>query len=301
MKTTTPLYMQKKIWLLAAVTAFISVFFSFMGAPFLRALFAKTKSVWFWALGVVTVAILFSVQLTLGAVYVGAVWMTLGAYSELETRGVSWKKTSVISLFAGLIFAVLGFSWATKGSLTSDLAKELVQPFLNSLQQLYPDNALTAEHIIQYMPGVLLSALMCSLAVGIVFETQIFQLFKFRREKTASSLKWLEFRLPDVFIWFAFLGFFFALVRLNFLPENVATVVRTIALNISIFSAFCFFLQGIVVFEFLSRFYRIGLFTKTILYFLILTWIGPAVGMMGLLDYWLNFRNVLRKKINEKN
>ncbi len=301
MKTTSSMNAQKKIWILAVVTALISVFFSFMGAPFLRTLFAKTKSIWFWAVGAVTVAILFSVQLTLGAVYVGAVWMTLGAYSELETRGVSWKKTSVISLIAGLVFAVLSFSWATKGSFTSDLTKELVEPFLTSLQQLYPDNVLKAENIIQYMPGVLLSALMCSLAVGIIFETQIFQLFQFRREKTASSLKWLEFRLPDTFIWFAFLGFFFALVRLSVLPENIATMVRTIAVEMSIFSAFCFFLQGIVVFEFLSRFYRVGLFTKTILYFLILTWIGPAVGLMGLLDYWFNFRTVLRKKINEKN
>lgn len=301
MKTTAPFNMQKKIWFLAFLTAVISVFFSFMGAPFLRTLFAKTKSVWFWALGVVTVAILFSVQLTLGAVYVGAVWMTLGAYSELETRGVSWKKTSVISLIAGLLFAVLSFSWATKGSLTSDVAKSLVEPFLTSLQQFYPDNTFKAEQIIQYMPGILLSALMCSLAMGLVFETQIFQLFQFRREKTASSLKWLEFRLPDSFIWFAFLGFFFSLVRLSILPENVGIVVRMVAVNISIFSAFCFFLQGIVVFEFLSRFYRMGLFTKTIVYFLILTWIGPAVGLMGLLDYWFNFRNLLRKKINEKN
>ncbi len=300
MNTTTPTQ-NKKIWTLAFATALVAVLFSFMGAPFLRALSAKAKPVLFWGVGATIVAILFLVQLTLGAIYVGAVWTTLGAYNELEKRGVSWRITSLIALLLGAFFAVSCYIAVTKSSLKINLAEQLTTPILQALTQINPDEKITLEQLIQYMPGALIATLICSLAVGFIFEAKIFQLFQFKREKIISSLKWLEFRLPDQFIWLALCGFLFCVLKTEmFLNVTFAEKIKTIAINISIFSAVAFFLQGITVFEYLTRFYRVGLFNKSLMYLLIFIWLAPAIGFIGLVDYWADFRKMLRKNLSQK-
>ncbi len=300
MNTTTPTQ-NKKIWTLAFATALVAVLFSFMGAPFLRALSAKAKPVLFWGVGATIVAILFLVQLTLGAIYVGAVWTTLGTYNELEKRGVSWRITSLIALLLGAFFAVSCYIAVTKSSLKINLAEQLTTPILQALTQINPDEKITLEQLIQYMPGALIATLICSLAVGFIFEAKIFQLFQFKREKIISSLKWLEFRLPDQFIWLALCGFLFCVLKTEmFLNVTSAEKIKTIAINISIFSAVAFFLQGITVFEYLTRFYRVGLFNKSLTYLLIFIWLAPAVGFIGLIDYWADFRKMVRKNLSQK-
>lgn len=290
----------KKIITLAVLTVAVSVLFSFMGAPFLRALSAKAKPIVFWGVGFLIVAILFLVQLTLGSIYVGAVWTTLGLYSELEKRGVSWKITSLIALSTGALFAFVGYFVAVSSLLKINLAEQITGPILQTMKQLKPEDALTADQFIQYMPGALIAALICSLAVGFIFEAKVFQWFNLQREKTASGLKWLEFRLPDQFIWLSLVGFFLSLVKLDMFFANAQVItekIRIIALNISIFSLVAFFLQGISVFEYLTRFYRVGAFNKVLIYFLIFVWLAPAIGFIGLIDYWADFRKMVRKKL----
>lgn len=288
----------KKIWTLAFATAVVSVLFSFMGAPFLRALSAKAKPILFWGVGATMVAILFLVQLTLGAVYVGAVWTTLGFYSELEKRGVSWKKTSLIALLSGALFGILSYMFAEKGLLKLDLAEQLTAPILQTLKQINPDEQISMEQLIQYMPGALIATLLCSLAVGFIFESKIFQLFQFQREKTISGLKWLEFRLPDQFIWLSMFGFLFSLLKIDTLVSSlIAEKIKIVAINISIFSVVAFFLQGIAVFEYVTRFYRVGTFNKSLTYVLIFVWLAPAIGFMGLIDFWADFRKMVRKSL----
>jgi hypothetical protein len=288
----------KKIWTLAFATAVVSVLFSFMGAPFLRALSAKAKPILFWGVGATMVAILFLVQLTLGAVYVGAVWTTLGFYSELEKRGVSWKKTSLIALLSGALFGILSYMFAVKGLLKLDLAEQLTAPILQTLKQINPDEQISMEQLIQYMPGALIATLLCSLAVGFIFESKIFQLFQFQREKTISGLKWLEFRLPDQFIWLSMFGFLFSLLKIDTLVSSlIAEKIKIVAINISIFSVVAFFLQGIAVFEYVTRFYRVGTFNKSLTYVLIFVWLAPAIGFMGLIDFWADFRKMVRKSL----
>lgn len=290
----------KKVLTLAIASAVASVLFSFMGAPFLRAFNASAKARLFWSVGGLLVTGLFLFQLTLGAIYVGAVWMTLGAYTELEKRGVSWKKTSIIALTAGLLFAGISFLFATKGMTSATLIDQAVQPLVTTLQKLNPDKKFESIELLIYMPGIFAAALICALAAGLVFEGQVFQMFRLKKEKLASGLKWLEFRLPDLFIWVSLFGFLFTIADFTAIaPSSVKLLgeIKTISINISVFSVAAFFLQGMSVFEFTSRFYRLGFTTKLLSYFLILIWLAPAVCLIGLIDYWADFRKMLRKKL----
>lgn len=277
---------------LAAVTAAVLLMFSFLGAPFVRVLAATVRSLVFWCVGVFIVATLFVFNLSIASVYVGAVWMTLGFYSELEKRGTSWKKTGLLALLAGLLFTVISVFAITKSSVAgADLVKNFMLPLQEAMKQVMTAEEFLKFDITQYQLGIFSALLVSAIAFSFIFESRIFSLFNLRREKISSSMRWIEFRVPDLFIWFALFGFLFSLVDFKIPHLKIA------AINFSIFSTVVFFFQGISVVEFMTRIYRIGLFSKIAVYILILGWLGPAVSAVGLLDYWVNFRKMVRKKI----
>jgi hypothetical protein len=280
----------KKYFLLAAVSAAMSILFSVMSAPFIRVL-AATKSKIFWVVGVVFVTSLFFLKMNLVAIYVGAIWMTLGLYSELEKKGITWKKSGALSVLAGVLFGVVSFLSITKWSVDHELFKEVVDPLMVSLKQFLPDEKFEIKTVMMFMPGLLASALISSLAVSLVFEAQIFQAFQIKRERLASGLKWLEFRLPDSFIWVSLFSFLFSAVETPF------QFLQLIAINLAVVSVVSFFFQGISVFEFATRIFKVGRITKLLLYLLIITWALPVITVLGFADYWVDFRRHMRKKV----
>lgn len=280
----------KKYFLLAAVSAAMSIVFSVMSAPFIRVL-AATKSKIFWMVGVVFVSSLFFAKMNLVAIYVGAIWMTLGLYSELEKKGITWKKSGALSVLAGVLFGAISFLSITKWSFDHELVKQVIDPLMISLKQVLPDENFESKAVMMFMPGLLASALVSALAVSLVFEAQIFQAFQIKRERLASGLKWLEFRLPDMFIWLSLFSFLFSVV------ETPYKFLQVIAINFAVISIVSFFFQGISVFEFATRIFRFGRLTKLLLYLLIITWALPVITVLGFADYWVDFRRHMRKKI----
>ena len=280
----------KKYFLLAAVSAAMSIIFSVMSAPFIRVL-AATKSKIFWLVGIVFVSSLFFLKMNLVAIYVGAIWMTLGLYSELEKKGITWKKSGALSVFAGVAFGAISFLAITKWSVDHELFKQVIDPLMVSLKQVLPDENFETKAVMMFMPGLLASALISALAVSLVFEAQIFQAFQIKRERLASGLKWLEFRLPDMFIWVSLFSFLFSVVETPF------HFLQVIAINLAVVSIVSFFFQGISVFEFAMRIFRVGRITKLLLYLLIITWALPVITILGFADYWVDFRRHMRKKV----
>lgn len=283
--------LNKTAFLAAATTAAL-ILFSFFGAPFVRVLSASVKSITFWFVGTVFVALLFVFNFSIASVYVGAVWMTLGLYSEFEKRGINWKPTSLLAILAGFFFTIISLVVKSNGRIEdSSAVKDLLQPMQVALKNIMTEEEFYKLNIIQYLPGIFLATLVTSLAISFIFESRIFELFRLQQEKIASSVKWIEFRTPDLFIWISLFGYFFSLI--NFEISHL----KIISINISIFTATVFFFQGIAVMEYLNRFYRVGRFTKMAVYLLVFGWMGPGVCLVGLLDYWVDFRKKVRKKI----
>lgn len=286
----------KNVLALALVSAIASILFSFMGAPFLRALFVSTKSRVFWATaalltGAMLVAGVSNYRISETAVYVGATWMTLGAYSELERRGVNWRKASLFSLIVGLLFALAGYFLILKHLATKDVLSELVEPLRLAVNQAFPESPFEYGSLVKYLPGVFVASLFGSLALSFAFEAKVTKMFKIKRERVASGLRWLEFRLPDMMMWLSLS----ALLVLGLNLQN--EIIKTASINILIIATAAFLFQGLTVIEFLVRFYRFGLFTRAMTYILIFLQLTPLVVFVGFVDYWFDFRRLVRKKI----
>ena len=290
------------VWL-ALLSLATSGLFSIVGAPFLRAFFVSARSVAFWTTAAIFVATLFllgsaNYKISETAVYVGAIWMTLGIYSELEKRGVSWKVAGLASLASGFLFSVAGYFLVLRNMDGAQTVAEMTAPLREAMIKAYPDNDPSDFNVEGYLPGIVTASLFVALAVGIIFEPKISRLFKLKREFVASGIRWLEFRLPDIAIWVTLFSILFVL-RISFLtlpPEGIA-----ISGNILLASAVMFFFQGLAVAEFCLRYFRVGSFTRAVTYILIFLQFSPFVILLGFVDYWADFRRRIRKKQNQTN
>ena len=257
----------------------------------MRALSVSAKSKIFWTAGILLTSALWIAGLTLTSVYIGAIWMTLGTYNELEKRGISWRIAGLISLAVGLLFALSSYYFITKYMNGQNLLAELLQPLQESLNKAFPEKPSDISALLDYVPGIFTATLFVTLATGLMLEARVSRLFQIRHSRVASGLKWLEFRLPDLFIWISLFAALFSLV--NWGQETL----QKISINIVIVSGVAFFFQGLVVLEFLTRAFRFGAVSKAILYILVVLQLAPAVVLIGLLDYWVDFRKRLRKKL----
>ncbi|MGZ3691216.1 MAG: DUF2232 domain-containing protein [Pseudobdellovibrio sp.] len=286
----------KNVVLLAMTSVVMSVLFSFLSAPLLRALYASVKARNFWLIGTALTAALFvagstNYQISETAVYVGATWMTLGIYSELEKRGVNWKSSGFFSICTGLLFALAGYFLILKNQTTDDIVGKLVEPMKQAINQAYPTLEPSELNFDNLILGFLAASLLSAIFFGLVFESRVTRLFNIRRERVVSGLRWLEFKLPDVAIW-ALLLSTFVYVQ-NWFHEPIS---NTISKNLALALVPAFFFQGIAVTEFMLRITRSGPFTRSILYLLIVLQLSPLIVLLGFVDYWADFRTLMRKK-----
>ncbi len=285
----------KKVWALGIASVATSILFSFLGAPFLRAFSVSARSSVFWFVGIVFVASLFILgtaenQLSQAAVYVGAIWMTLGTYAELEKRGISWKITGTLSLLAGIIFAWISYALVSKQASAPDTLIQIVEPIQQALHAAFPESKIDAQALIGFLPGMFVASLFGALALGFLLESRVAKMFQIQSEKVASGLRWLEFRLPDVFIWVSLFALLFAVIDVD------QKLLKVVSINLLIFAAVAFFFQGLSVVEFTMRFLRFGAIGRLLTYVLILFQLAPFIVFVGLVDYWADFRRLMRKK-----
>jgi hypothetical protein len=285
----------KNVLTLALVSALVSILFSFMGAPFLRALFVSSRSRVFWSTAVLLVGALFvagvtNYKISETAVYVGATWMTLGIYSELEKRGVNWRRASLASIITGLLFALAGYFLILKRIDTGDSLTQMLEPLRIAMNQAFPDKPMEAGSLVKFLPGIFAASLFGSLALSFALESKVTRMFRIQRERVASGLRWLEFKLPDVVVWVTLFAALFS--EFSFGQKTL----ETISVNLLILAAVAFFFQGVTVVEFMVRFYKFGLFTRTLTYLLIVLQLAPFVVFVGFVDYWADFRTLVRKK-----
>jgi len=292
---------KRNVFWLAITSVIASVFFSFLSPPLLRTLSVTVKGRVFWLIGTVLVASLFLISsnqyLVSGtAVYVGATWMTLGAYSELEKRGISWKVSGLTALITGLLFALAGYFLVMKAQTSEDVLQKIVEPLKTATLELYPSLDMNQFKFENFILGMLGGFLSSAILISLIFEPRIARLFNIKRERIVTGLRWLEFRLPDAVIWVV-LASAFVLVQ-NWINIEWLNI---LAINLLLVFIAPLFFQGVAVVEFMLRVSRSGPIMRTITYLLMILQLSPFVVVLGLVDYWADFRRLFRKRAKQIN
>jgi hypothetical protein len=281
----------QKFITVSSLSILLSMMTVVFGAPLLRVL-RQAYGPWaFWILGLVVTGAAWLLNAQPLAMFIGSVWMTLGAYNELEQRGLGWWLSGILSVLLGTGAASISLYGAFKvnGINTYAEVQKLVEQFTEQVQNMNPAVKLDASVLMQQIPSAIAITLILALGVGLIFERRVFSWLNLPREKIASQLKLLEYRVPDVFIWVAMTAFLLTMVSFG------GKAIAILAVNIVNVALVLYFFQGLAVLEVFLNSIRAGTVTRVLVYIILVGQLVLILSIVGLIDYWLDFRSRIRK------
>ncbi len=286
-KTASP----QKFITISSLSILLSMLTVIFGAPLLRVL-RQTYGPWaFWILGLSVTGAAWLLNAQPLALFIGSVWMTLGAYNEMEERGLGWWLSGILSVLLGAGAASISIYGAFKvnGINTYAEVQKLVEQFAEKVQQTNPAVKLDASILMQQIPSAIVILLILALGVGLIFERRVFSWLNLPRVKIASQLKLLEYRVPDFFIWVAMTAFLLTMVSFG------GKAIAILAVNIVNVALVLYFFQGLAVLEVFLSSMKVGTFARVLTYIILVGQLLLILSIVGLIDYWMDFRGRIRR------
>jgi hypothetical protein len=290
-----------RFFLVLASATVLTALFLFLGTPLLRVLRNVYGSWKYWISGVAVTALMLTVlpSSVIYAFLFFSLWVTTGFYQELEEKGRGNFWTALLSVLIGSSLVIVGPA-VVAHALHLDLTALLKESFDQILQQISPGKSLkelgiSAEGIVGQLPSMLIVVHIMSLAFALMLDRKMAQVFGLRHEKIASEMKLLEFKVPDVLIWLTMFSFLFSFVNVG--PAWTSVV----SLNVFNVMMGIYFFQGLAVLEVCFLAFRIGSFFRFLIYLLVVGQLFFLLSLVGVVDYWVDFRRRLRKwRLNER-
>jgi hypothetical protein len=145
-----------------------------------------------------------------------------------------------------------------------------------------------ADFLLSQMPSMIGVLIISSLAFAIVLDRRVALMAGLRYERIASGLRPLEFRIPDGFVFVAMFSFLLSFLKLG------TPMVSTISMNIFNVMVGAYFFQGLAVLETAFLVFRAGFFVRAMIYVFVVGQLFFLLSIVGLVDYWVDFRQRLR-------
>lgn len=281
----------QKFITISSLSILLSMLTVVLGAPLLRVLRKAYGPLAYWILGLLVTGAAWLLNAQPLALFLGSVWMTLGAYMEMEQKGFGWWISGLLSLSAGSLATGLGIFMALKinGINTYAEVLKLVETFSRRVSEMNPAVKLDPEILAQQIPSAIVIVLMLALGLGLIFERRVFSWLNLPHEKISSQLKLLEYRVPDYLIWVAMTAFLLTMVSFG------GKAIAILAVNIVNVAIVLYFFQGLAVLEVFLNSIRAGAFTRVLTYIILVGQLLLVLSVIGMIDYWVDFRGRIRK------
>jgi hypothetical protein len=281
----------QKIITISSLSILLSMLTMVFGAPFLRVLRKAFGPRSFWILGLIVTGAAWLLNLQPFALIIGSVWMTLGAYTEFEQKGLGWWISGILGVLLGTLTEFVGIFIVFKQNGINTYAEvvALAEKFAQKVLEINPMAKIDPELLIQQLPSTVVIILVVTLGVGLMFERRVFSWLNLPHEKTASQLKLLEYRVPDYMVWVAMIAFLLTMVSFG----GKATAI--LAVNIVNVCIVLYFFQGLAVLEVFLNSMKAGFFTRVLTYIILVGQLLLVLSIVGWVDYWVDFRRRIRK------
>lgn len=290
----------KQLLLSTLLGGVLSASLVFIGAPVLRVLKRSGGAFWFWSSALFSIATSYivtqiwktSLLLSLASL---SIWFTIYAYDWIETRGRATVWTALWAVLTGSLVGI-GITWLYAVAIGQPYVEAIKTELLASFDLSFI-NAVKIDpgFLIQMLPGGLVLMNLAALAFALILDRSMARILSLRFEKVASQMRLLEFRAPDALIWVTMVSFLFSFLKM----EN--QIVTIVAINIVGVMAAIYFFQGLAVFESILRVLRVGPMMKLLGYFILFFGqLSMMLSVLGILDYWADFRKRLKKLMRTK-
>ena len=259
-----------------------------LGATPLKVLRERLGRPAYWLTGVSLSAAMFAAPAAsvqgLGLAFLSLV-VLVGTFAELEETGLSLAASVLFTLLinglvVGGVFALWIFLFGPGWTLA---VQSLLEDGFKPVAELNPNLQLNYASILGQLPSIVLILWLGALYLALLLEGRLGGTKTYRTQLA-------EFRLPDAGVWVfiaALLGAF------AHVPIPGVSVVSNNVLNVCLL---LFFFQGIAVVARYLGSLRLGVLPRTLLLMLVVLHLFWFVSLIGLTDYWLDFRARIAKR-----
>lgn len=213
-------------------------------------------------------------------------------YQEAKLLDGSIIKSGLISVLTtvGLSCVSIG-TWINFNNIDFiSVVRSEINNSLTQLQSLNPNMELELDALMQQIPSILIILLTIIVWFMLLGESFLARrgAYNFDSIKPSESLK--EFKVPEWAIWPSLTVLLFSFVDFGHAYLN------TIAVNGLNICIVLYFFQGLAVIASYFHQSKFSLFWRCFWYLLLVFQMFPMVSILGLADYWLEFRNRMFSK-----
>jgi len=239
----------------------------------------------YWALGTGLTVGLFVLGAKAQSIGLFSIVIMIGVFSEFEEMGFSFLVSAFFALVINALLAggIFAFWISGVGANWSQLILPTIENAVQLVTQSNPRIKANAQDLMVQLPSVILMLWMGVLYLAVWLD----------RRGNALRAQLAEVRMPDPVVWIfvvSLLGAFGGLLSSG--PEAVA-------LNVLNVCFLLFFFQGLAVVVKFFESVRMGIFWQIAFLFLIVMNLFLVVSVLGLVDYWVDFRARMTKRAEE--
>ncbi|MDX9731421.1 MAG: DUF2232 domain-containing protein [Bdellovibrionales bacterium] len=279
------------LWVLAAAFSWATVLLA--SGP-LRALRLASPSWVYWPMAILVSAGFWAAStwvpgLQLAAVSFLAIAVVIGLFTEVESWGVGRGHAAIASICALVAGVGVGFgAWCRSMKISpATWLTKWVEPMVVKAKELNPALDFSAESVVSQLPSGLVVLSLVALAIAILSERTWLRAIGSRRR---SPRKWTDFKLWDASI------FVLMAVLLGAFTQHGVKAVTVASLNALNIMVVLYFFQGMAVVFKALEFFAVGPFWRMLIGFILTFLLALVVAMVGVADYWLEFRNRLKRQ-----
>lgn len=211
----------------------------------------------------------------------------IGVFTEIRKTSYDQALQALASVTITFGFFAASF-YALAATKVYDFIGVLIAGLSRSLE-LFPElsTSLTLSELLNQTPSLILVYLMLAMALALILEKNFFALSD---ETYKKSQQLSLFRLPDSFIWVLIASLLATFGKFN-MPE-----LQMLGANLLNLSLFAYFFQGISVVTRYFEVFKVGRFWRIFGYLLFTTQVFAFTSVLGVVDYWVDFRSKFTKR-----
>jgi len=293
---TSKAWKEPKYWLISAIGIFLTGLTPFLGAPLLRIVRNVYGPFAFWIPAVLMTGALFAGSMGTMGLLMLSVWLAVGIFSEFEARGYGSFWPAMLAIAVATLVSwqgpvVLGsYMGPSVGPSLQESLKTLVERIESNPQQKewLEIVGIAPQTLMGQVPSMLGIVFMMCLAMSLILARRISGLFGVRYEQIAGTGRLLDFRIPDALAIVLIVSFLFSFLNVK------EPLVNIVALNVLQFLVGLYFFQGLCVLETAFLIFRVDPLIKIAVYILIVAQLFFLLSLIGLADFWLDFRTRMR-------
>ncbi len=277
----------------------LSAFTLILGAVPLLILRRRSGRGWFWWAVIIAASMLAALGQFPMFILFTTVAVLIGSYVEFDDAQAPlfYSLAGATAVASGYLGIALGVTFRITQVKLLGFVKQWVTTVVEQAHRIQPNLNLEAKSLYQQIPSLVIIAMVFALVLAVAFE-QIMRSEEGAAQQIGGSQRAslvTKFYVPDLGVWLM------CAALLASFSSNRAETVEVIGVNSLNILVVLYFLQGLSVAAKLFSVYKIATGWQILWYFLLTFKLFLIVSVVGFVDYWLDFRRWISKKMAEMN